>query len=92
MPETYGKPEAPEPEPSKVETFLDHLRTYASKAEPVFTEAVAGQGLVRRIVLYLVASVGIVLSISIDGMAGLFIGTFALIALLLLSMTDKNLS
>jgi hypothetical protein len=69
LPETYGLPEQDEPYFTR------------DSIERAFNEAVAGQGVVRRVVLY--------------GAVGLFTvlgwGPVAILALLLLMATDKGL-
>lgn len=77
MPETFG---LPEPEPTHTEQVRDAL-----------TQAIAGQGIVRRIVLYLIAGSAQVILIAGAGVAGVVFGTLGIIALLLLSMTDHDL-
>lgn len=73
MPETYGLPE-PEPTP-------------AEKASEAFTLAVAGQSIVRAIVLYCVVFGGLALGPTFPPAA--FVG---IIAGVLLLATDKNLA
>jgi hypothetical protein len=70
-------PQAVEPEPSR--------------NERVVRDVIAGhpEGAVRRIVLYLVLGVAALGGIALDGIVGLVFGGIALIALLLLAMTDQ---
>lgn len=77
MPETYGLPEDEEEGPSYEERL---------------TEAFAGNGIVRRMVLYCVTGFALAVTVYIDGVFGMLIGALGLIALLLLSMTDHGLS
>lgn len=46
-------------------------------------------GRLRRPTLFVVASVGVVISLALDGVLGLLGGGLALIAILLLAMTDS---
>lgn len=78
MPETISQPE---PELTRTE-----------QAQRVVAGAIAGQGVVRRAVLYLITGVTILALAVIGGPAGIFIGGTGLISLLLLNMTDGGLS
>jgi|GEM_PF-3600643 len=68
MPETYG---LPEPESTRIEA-----------AQRVVNEAVAGQGLVRRVILYVAIAVLIITPVP----------TLAMVPLLLLMATDGGLA
>lgn len=77
MPETRG---IPEPE-----------QTVAERAVPVLRNVIAGhpQGAVRRIVLYVIGAASIVASASVGGGLGLILAVVAVIAVLLLALTDQ---
>lgn len=79
MPETISQPE---PEPTRPE-----------RAQRVVAQVIAGQGIVRRMVLYVVASLAMVGLIACSWHpAGLLLGGTGIMALLLLNMTDGGLS
>lgn len=67
IPETYG---IPDPEPTRIE-----------QAQLTINEAIAGQGVVRRIVLYVLAG-----GLAVSPLPGL-----AVLALILLMATDSSL-
>lgn len=73
MPETYG---LPEPEPTRTE-----------RAQYLTSEAVAGQGVVRRVVLYTLVAGALVLTPAFWPCA-----VVGIVALILLQATDKGLS
>jgi len=73
MPETYG---LPEPEPTRSE-----------QAETILVNAIAGQGIVRRVVLYAVLGASLVLGIYVPPVL-----VFGMLATILLVATDTNLS
>lgn len=77
MPETYGLPEDEEPGPTIEERVV---------------EAIAGVGLVRRMVLYSVAGATMLALSVMAGPLGVIVGGLGLLAVLLLSFTDKGLS
>ncbi|MBA3583920.1 MAG: hypothetical protein H0W36_05215 [Gemmatimonadetes bacterium] len=74
MPETYG---LPEPEPTRIEAV-----------QRVVNEVVAGQGVVRRTLLY--ALIGIALVSG--GILGVLAGGMGILALLFLMASDQNLA
>lgn len=76
MPETRG---LPEPEPTTQERVTN-----------ILTQAIAGQGIVRRIVLYVVAGSAAILSAAFGGGIGLLFAVITVVALLLLALTDKG--
>ena len=69
----------------------DEQETKADEVEAAARVIIAGhpQGAVRRIVLYIVLALCVFIGIVADGPVGLVSGGFALVALLLLSMTDQ---
>lgn len=73
MPETYG---LPEDEPTTAEQVADRL-----------TAAIAGQGVVRRIVVYMVLVAALALSVWFPPML-----VFASVATILLIATDVSLT
>jgi hypothetical protein len=74
MPETYG---LPEPEPTRTE-----------EVQQVFNEAIAGQGIVRRVVLYALVAFGLFLTATPAIWLG---GAIAFPCLVLLMATDRSL-
>jgi len=74
-------PIRPEPEPQI---------TPADKAANTYRWWVSGDenGRVRRKSLFLIAEIGIVIAIALDGVLGLAAGLLGLAAILLLAMTD----
>jgi len=72
--------------PEKTTEEKDH-----AEAEEFIRSVVAGhpQGAVRRIILYIVLGLCIVIGLVTDGIFGLLSGGFAIVALLLLAMSDQ---
>jgi hypothetical protein len=64
--------------------------TLAERATEVYRYAMTGDpsGRIRRKTLFVLAEVGVVIAIALDGLSGLLGGGVAMIALLLLAMTD----
>jgi hypothetical protein len=79
MPETYGLPEED--------------KTPVERAEPIIRSAIAGhpQGAIRRIILYVLVASAVLLSASLDGLAAIIFAIVAVVALLLLALTDQLL-
>jgi len=78
-----------EPEPENA--VGRKVREWAGTADELFREVVTGQpaGRLRRPLLFLLASVGIIVSLVTDDIIGLVGGGVALIAILLLAMSDQ---
>lgn len=78
MPETRGQPED---------------ETVADRVMPVVRSVLAGheQGAIRRIILYVVAVTGVIAAVGVGGGLGLLLAIVAVIATLLLALTDQLL-
>lgn len=76
-------PFPPEPVPTKAEVARQ-------RASTTVRVALTGDpdGRVRRKILFLLAGIGSVASIALDGVLGLVLGIAGVVALLLLAMTD----
>ena len=88
-------PIQPEPEPTRREDFYQALWGFGGAVDHQTRRAVTGdeRGALRRPALFLIASIGIIVLLAgVDGVGGLVAGTLALIALLLLAMTDQVVS
>jgi hypothetical protein len=79
MPETYGLPDPEEPRSERVKKAVE--------------QAIGGQGIVRRIVLYVTLALSIATLMTVGPQPlGVILGGLGIIAMLLLSFTDKGLS
>lgn len=76
------------PEPNAIGARVEEL---IAAGHELYAETITGSpsGRVRRPTLFALASVGIVISLALDGVVGLIAGTIALIAILLLAMSDS---
>lgn len=78
MPETFGLPDPEEPRDERVKR--------------VVAEAIGGQGIIRRIVLYVTLALSIAALMTTGPQPlGVILGGLGIIAMLLLSFTDKGL-
>lgn len=75
------------PEPGKVGAIVEDL---IEQGHDLYATAITGapSGRVRRPTLFLIAEVGIIVSLVLDGAVGLIAGGLAMIAILLLAMSD----
>lgn len=76
-----------QPEPGRVGAKVQEL---IESGHELYATAVTGEpsGRIRRPTLYLIAVAGSIVSLVLDGSVGLIAGGLALIAILLLAMTD----
>lgn len=83
-----GDVHIPPPEPGRVGAKVQEL---IDSGHEFYATAVTGapSGRVRRPTLFAVAAVGIIITLAIDGVPALIAGGLALIAILLLAMTDN---
>ena len=82
-----GDVHIPKPPPNAVGAKVQEL---IESGHELYATALTGtpQGRVRRPTLFALASIGVIISIAFNGVVGLVAGGLALIAILLLAMTD----
>ena len=82
-----GDVHIPKPPPNAIGARVDEL---VEAGHELYATTVTGQpsGRVRRPTLYLIADIAIVGALVADGIGGIVAGGLALIAMLLLAMTD----
>jgi hypothetical protein len=82
-----GDVRIPKPPPNRVGAKVQEL---IESGHELYATAVTGapSGRVRRPTLYAITAIGIVITLAIDGPVGLVAGGVALIAMLLLAMSD----
>lgn len=76
------------PEPNKVGAKVQEL---IDSGHELYATALTGapSGRTRRPTLFVIAGIGVVITLAVGGPAGLVAGGLALIAILLLAMTDS---
>lgn len=84
-----GDVHIPKPEPSAVGAKVNEL---IAAGHALYATALTGNpsGRTRRPTLFAIAAIGIIVTLILDGAVGLVAGGLALIAILLLAMTDND--
>ena len=84
-------PMPPEPEEAKPNEFYQAIWGAGGFVDDQVRRTLTGdtEGRIRRPALFLIAEVGIIAALATDGIVGLVAGGLALVAVLLLAMTDQ---
>jgi hypothetical protein len=81
----------PPPDPTKSQKVGARVAELIESGHELYAGSLTGDphGRVRRPTLFVIAAVGVIVSLVLDGVVGLVAGTLALIAILLLAMSDN---
>lgn len=81
----------PQEDPSTSQQIGAKVAGLIESGHELYAQSVTGDrtGRTRRPTLFMVAAVGVLVSLALDGIVGLVAGGLALIAILLLAMSDS---
>ena len=86
----YPKPKEPTPSEIRVQRVRSAGEAVARSIRTLLTGD--SDGRLRRPLLFVVAEVGVLAALVVDGIAGIAIGGIGMIALLLLAFTDNEVA